>query len=105
MYEQLIPLVQSHVEGKFIYAAPDCPEVYFLAGLQSPTRYYFDFADDPVGHTERILHALESLKVNVVVIRKIPQFSGPLSADLLRALERRYPRSEDVGFFQVRWRE
>jgi hypothetical protein len=105
MYEQLIPLIQTHAKGKFIYAAPDCPEVYFLSGLQSPTRYYFDFSDDPMGHTERVLHALESLQVNVVAIRKLRQFSGPLPADLQNELEERYPRSTNVGFFQVRWRE
>src|SRR5439155_25723243 len=37
LYDELIPLVQSHAAGKFIYAAPDCPEVYFLSGLQNPT--------------------------------------------------------------------
>ena len=105
VYEQLIPLVQSHAEGRFIYAAPDCPEVYFFSGLQSPTRYGFDFVDNPTGHTERVLQALKKLNVNVVSIRKVPKFSGPLSPDLLNALEIRYPHYEVVGFFEVRWRE
>jgi len=105
LYEELIPLLQRHAEGKFIYAAPDCPEVYFLSGLQSPTRHYFEFAEDPVGHTERTLNTLERLNVNVVAINKQPQFSGLLAKDLQAALERRYPHSEDLGHFEVRWKE
>lgn len=105
LYNELIPLVQAHSSGKFIYAAPDCPEVYFLSGLQSLTRHSFDFAEDPVGHTERVLHALESAHVSVVAIRKYPRTSSPMSPDLKNALERNYPRAADVGFFQVRWKE
>jgi hypothetical protein len=105
LYDELIPLVQSHAAGKFIYAAPDCPEVYFLSGLQNPTRHYFDFAEDPVGHTTRILHALESLNVNVVAIHKDPEFSGPMPPDLQEALEKRYPHSAELDRFQVRWKK
>jgi hypothetical protein len=105
LYEKLIPLIQLHSAGKFIYAAPDCPEVYFFSGLQSPTRHYFDFAEDPVGHTNRILHSLESLNVNVVTINRNPQFSGPMAPDLEGALEQRYPHLADMGRFQVRWKE
>ena len=105
LYEELIPLVQRHAAGRPIYAAPDCPDVYFLSGLQSPTRHYFEFADDPGGHTERILNLLQDLSVNVVAINKAPRFSGTMSPELLGALELRYPRFEDVGSFQVRWKE
>jgi hypothetical protein len=105
LYEELIPLVQSHAAGKYIYAAPDCPEVYFFSGLKSPTRHYFDFAEDPVGHTERILHALESFNVNAVVIYQHPEFSGPMSPDLQEAVEKRYPHSAEMDRFQVRWKE
>ena len=105
LYEELIPLVQTHAAGKPIYAAPDCPEVYFLSGLQSPTRHYFEFAEDPRGHTERILDLLQDLSVNVVAINKAPRFSGTMSPELLGALELRYPRFEDIGSFQVRWKE
>jgi hypothetical protein len=105
LYDQLISLVQSHTAGKFIYAAPDCPEVYFLSGAQIPTRHYFDTAEDPVNHTNQTLHMLETLKVNVVAINNYPGFSEPLSSDLQYALELRYPHSTQVGKFQVRWKE
>jgi len=105
LYDKLIPLVQSHATGKFIYAAPDCPEVYFLSGLESPTRHYFQYAEDSVDYLPRTLKMLEHLNVNVVAINEEPQFSGPLSEDLQAALEQRYPHSVEVGHFQVRWKE
>jgi hypothetical protein len=105
VYEELIPLVQSHAAGKFIYAAPDCPEVYFLSGLKSPTRHYFDTAEDPVDQTARTLRLIENLHVNVVAINKEAQFSGQLSTELQSALEQRYPHFKDLGHFEVRWKE
>ena len=105
LYEALIPLVQSHAGGRFIYAAPDCPEVYFLAGLKSPTRHYFDTADDSFDRTAKTLQLIENLHVNVVAINKEPQFSGQLPPDLQSALEKRYPHSADLGHFEVRWKE
>jgi hypothetical protein len=105
LYEELIPLLQAHASGSFIYAAPDCPEVYFLSGLKSPTRHFFDTAEDTNGQSERTMKAIERLNVNVITINKHPQFSGPLSPDLQAALEQRYPNTTEVGTFQVRWRE
>jgi hypothetical protein len=37
MYQKLIPLIQRRAVDRMIYAAPDCPEVYFLAGYKNPT--------------------------------------------------------------------
>jgi hypothetical protein len=105
LYEELIPLVQSHAEGKFIYAAPDCPEVYFLAGLRSPTRTYFDFSEDPIGHTERILDTIDHLGINVVAINLNPKHSSEMNDELRHALDQRFPHSEEVGDFHVRWKE
>jgi hypothetical protein len=105
VYEDLISLVQLHAIGRFIYAAPDCPEVYFLSGLQSPSRHYFEYAEDQADHVGWVLQQLNSLNVNVVAIKKTPRFSGPMSADLQRALELRFPHSKEVGFFEVRWKE
>ena len=104
LYDQLIPLVQEHAQGKFMYAAPDCPEVYFFSGLKSPSRHYFDFAEDPQGHTTLVLQELESLNVNVVAIKRNPRTSAPMAPELQSALELRYPHSEAVGLFQVRWK-
>ena len=104
-YDELIPLVQSHAAGKFVYAAPDCPEVYFLSASQSPSRHYFDYAEDPAGRTERILDEVESLNINVVAISRDAQFTGPMWPDLRSALEQRYTHSAELGSFQVRWKK
>ena len=105
LYEAVIALMQKHARGQFAYAAPDCPEVYFLAGLQNPTRTLFDFLDDPSGRIERILSALETHHVDVVAIKQTPGFSEDMDPTLEGAIEERYPNSEDVGEFEVRWRE
>ena len=103
LYQRMIPLIQAHAIGEYMYAAPDCPEVYFLSGLQNPTRTLFDFFDDPTDRTERILSALENRHVNVVAIKRWPSFSRPMSNDLERAIEERFPHSTDVGLFVIRW--
>jgi hypothetical protein len=105
LYDRLIPLIQEHSIGEYAYAAPDCPEVYFLSGLRNPTRTLFDFFDDPENHTERILSAIERNGVNVVAILKEPKFSLPLAPDLHAALTERFPNSRMVGRFEVRWRQ
>jgi hypothetical protein len=105
LYNELIPLLQRHAAGKFIYAAPDSPEVYFLSGLESPTRHYFDYAEDARDYAKRTLSALDRLNVNVVAINGKPQFSGPMSPALHEALEERFPYSAELGKFQVRWKE
>ena len=108
VYEELIPLVQSHAVGSYIYAAPDCPEIYFLSGLQNPTRTLFDFLDhstDVGDRTEQILSTLESHQVNVVAINKAPSFSRSMYPILRQTLEERYPYSAEMGHFQVRWKQ
>jgi hypothetical protein len=105
LYDQLIPLVQSHAEGRFIYAAPDCPEVYFLSGLRSPTRHYFDFAEEPAAHTQRVLSAIDNLDIRLVTINLKPRFSGPMDAELRADLDQRFPDSAQVGHFEVRWKD
>src|SRR5581483_9866008 len=37
MYQKLVALVDAHARGRYIYAGPDSPHVYFLTGKQNPT--------------------------------------------------------------------
>lgn len=104
-YQTLIPLVQRHAQGRYIYAAPDCPEVYFLSGLKNPTRTIFDFFDNPSGHTQRIMSEIEGHSVNEVVILADPPFSPPVPPDLRRELEQRFRNRSYAGHFEVRWKE
>jgi hypothetical protein len=103
-YDTLIALLRAHATGAYAYAAPDCPEVYFLAALRNPTRTIWDFLDDSAGRTARVVRALDDHYVTAVAIDTRPPFSGPLSPDLLDSLARRYPRRESIDVFLVRWR-
>ena len=105
LYEQLITLLQGHAAGEFIYAAPDCPEIYFLSGFRNPTHTSFDFLDDPVGRNERVLDMIDREHVTVVAINKAPFFSGLMDTTLKKAIEDRFPHSVETEQFEVRWRE
>ena len=55
VYEQLGQIIGEHAHGEYIYAAPDCPEMYFLYKFRNPTRFFFDYYDElsgrhPAGH-------------------------------------------------------
>jgi len=103
LYEHLIPFIQSHASGKFIYCTQDCPEVYFLSGLGNPTRTLFDFLDDPRGRTDRIMSLLESRKVNVVAISHAAGNQSPPDPALEGALDQRFRHSARMQIFEVRW--
>ncbi len=103
-FEHVIPLLQKHSHGDFLYAAPDCPELYFLSGLKNPTRTLVDFLDDPSNRTQRILDSIDQHAINVIAINNHPEFSPWIDAHLRAALVERFPNYEKVGRFQVRWR-
>jgi hypothetical protein len=103
-YNELIPRLQQRARGGYTWASPDCPEMYFLSGLQNPTRTLFDFFDEPQGRTVRVLEAIDRHGVTAIVLNRLPSFSPALRDDLIVELERRFPFSTDVGPFQLRWR-
>jgi hypothetical protein len=103
-YRALVPLLRAHARGGYIWASPDCPEIYFLSGLRNPSRTLFDFFDDTTGRTTRVLGMLERHGVTVIVLNARPAFSPAPTDDLVAALESRYPYARNVGPFHVRWR-
>ncbi len=103
-YERVVALLHAHSQpGGFTYAAPDCPEVYFLAQLQNPTRTLFDFLDDARDHDARVMRAIDARHVTAVAINTFPMFSPPIDPLLAAALRDRYPDSAVVDNFVVRW--
>ena len=105
-YQTLIREIQGHAgTGAYIYAAPDCPEVYFLSGKRNPTRTMFDFFDDASERTARVLQAIDDHQVQVVALYSQPEFSGAIAPDLMAALGQRFPQARQVGRFEVRWRD
>ena len=103
-YETVAGMLRELADNGVTFVTPDAPEVYFLSGLRNPTPTFYDFFDDPEGRTERILSILEREDVRVVALNRAPELSGPPPAELITALESRYPRAASVGRFIVRWR-
>jgi hypothetical protein len=109
VYERVVAEVRKHAgPGAFIYAAPDCPQIYFLSARRDPLRTLYDFLAPDFGDRpawrRRIVAALESHDVTVVVINELPEFSGPLDPELLGTLAARYPAAIRIPPFTVRWR-
>jgi hypothetical protein len=105
-YQRIVSLLDAHSPpGGFIYAAPDCPELYFLSGRRNPTRTLYDFFDDSAGHDQRVLSAIDSLNLTAVAINTEPRFSPPMDSVLSSALRARFPDSAVVYSFLVRWRQ
>ena len=104
-YDSVVALLRAHTSGDYGYAAPDCPQVYFLAGLRNPTRTIFEFLADSGAGTARVLRALDEHAVAVVALNRQPLFSGPLPSDLQDSLAARYPMADTLDQFVVRWRQ
>jgi hypothetical protein len=114
VYEELGRIITQHARGQYIYATPDCPEVYVLYGFRNPTRTLWDFFDDQTERTKRILATVKKRDINLVVLRRQPFASGPVPSDLRDALERDFPnyvvvrhsttRCAYSPVFEVRWR-
>lgn len=103
-YEQVVALIDAHTKpGAYTYAAPDCPEIYYLAQRPNPTGTLFDFLDDTSGHDARVISVLDARHVAAVAINTLPLFSRPINDQLAAALRARYPDSAVVDNFVVRW--
>lgn len=103
-YRALAQALARRARGGYVYAGPDAPEVYFLAGLRNPTPDLFEFFDSEAGRPERLIPLLEARGVRAVALNRTPDFSGPLPPALLAELRARYPHTESIGDFEVRWR-
>jgi Dolichyl-phosphate-mannose-protein mannosyltransferase len=104
-YVRVLGLVREHARGRHIYAAPDCPEIYFLSGRRNLTRNVFDFNSSFASSSLPLLAFLNDNDVHVVVVNRSPDFSRPIAPNVLRLLERVYPGSAEAGRFLVRWQD
>ncbi len=100
-YRALVDTLHAVDPGPWVYATPDGPEIPYLADRMNPTRTLYDFLDDPVGRTRRIMDELRRKHVRVAVLKRPGLFSGPVPRDLLDSLETRFPRVIHVGPFTV----
>jgi hypothetical protein len=104
MYGSLVTLLRAHARGGYTWASPDSPEVYFLSGLKNPTRTLFEVFDDSTNQSQRVLRALDARGVTAIVL-SAPSFSAPITPEMYSEVAMRYPHSQYVGPFQVRWRD
>jgi 4-amino-4-deoxy-L-arabinose transferase-like glycosyltransferase len=105
IYERLISLIRQHAEAGGIYAAPDCPQIYFLSGHANPTRAQFDFFEDDYGDIQRVLRLVDEQSIRVVVLNTRPSFSAMLPLEVHEALAKRFPKRERIANFEVLWRD
>lgn len=103
LYEELVAAIWSVDPGPFLFAGPDCPEVYFLSGRKSPMPVFMDFQGPLYERPGAILRLLEARQIQTIVINRAPTFSRPIRGELLAELERRFPNCRRVGRFEVRW--
>lgn len=104
VYNQLIPLVRAHAGDGDIYAGPDAPEVYFLAGYPNLTPNIYDFLGDAAQQRERVRQMIRNLRVRVIVVNNKPALSPELDENLLEEIARAFPNGAMVGNFAIRWR-
>jgi hypothetical protein len=101
-YRGVVAAIHARRRGPYIYAAPDCPEIYFLSGSRNPTRSLFEFLGD--GDYATLRARLTEVGASVAVINAAPHFSGALPDETVAALRREFPEWSRIGRFEVRWR-
>jgi hypothetical protein len=102
-YEGVMRLLEEHAAGGTIYAGPDCPEIYFLSGFPNPTPVIFDFLASAHQDASRMEALLAKAPIRAAVINTGSVFSPPLDPAVVALLERRFPSSEKIGRFVVRF--
>ncbi len=98
VYGDLVELIQELTpDGGYIYAAPDCPEVYFLSERKNPTRTFYDLFQQSDGNRcQLLLDMLRRRQIKVVVVNHHPPFSPELTDETLAALSRMYANHKVV---------
>jgi hypothetical protein len=102
-YETVVGLVDENLRGRTLWAGPDAPEVYFLAGVQNRTRYMFDFFSHLPANSSVVNHIVEH-DPGMVIVNRHPGFSLRLTEKTVADLSALYPERREVGRFLVMWR-
>ncbi|MGA2483478.1 MAG: glycosyltransferase family 39 protein [Candidatus Acidiferrales bacterium] len=105
VYERLVPFINEHAANGEILAGPDCPEVYFLTGKRNPTPMLFDFFVDQRVRDRQILRLANDPAIKVLVVNTEPGFSGSYAEESYRKIAGQFDDEEDIGNFEVWWRQ
>lgn len=101
-YSQVLAeIAKRTTDRSYIYAAPDCPEIYFLSGRRNPTRTLGEFFEDPNGRAKRIAKLLDDKQVQLVVLNLEPSHSNKIDESLNAAIKRRFPKTVRIGHFEL----
>ena len=99
-FDDVARFLREHSPNGLMFAANDCPELYFLSGLKNVTR------DDTGEPPEEILKAIQSDDLKLVVINDAPFFPGAVMRPEVKAeVMRRFPHTTRFGIFQVFWKQ
>ena len=99
LYQRAISTVVQHAGSGPIIATPECPDVYFMSGLQNPTR------NDGALSSEEILTAIQDPALRVVIFNTSAQFSeSTLTPDLLGLVAAEFPQATQIGKYWICWR-
>jgi hypothetical protein len=104
-FEELIPFVKNLAGENQIFAGPDSPEVYFLAGLKNPTPFLFDSLRDPDDYEREVRSLFDSSDfIKVAVLNNTIGTATHQLLVLRSFVEPRFPQSHKIGKFTVYWR-
>jgi uncharacterized membrane protein (DUF373 family) len=99
-FDDFSRFLREHSPNGLMFAANDCPELYFLSGLTSVAQ------DDGGEPPEEILKAIQADDLNLVVINDSPYFPGAVMRPEVKAeVARRFPHTARFGIFQVFWKK
>lgn len=104
-YTRVLSLVASHRGGGTLHAGPELPEVYFLAGQQSPGRDAYSLFAAPIADSGAMTQRFDTSAASVIVIKQRPMMAAPLPDDIRQWLSNRYPQAEATDSIEVRWRQ
>ena len=103
-YLEVTSLLQRHSPGRYVWAGPDAPELYFLTNRRNPTRSFGGRLDESTPQGREFLATLDRHGVTAIAINHRPGFHNNLDALTARMLRQAFPSHAIVGKFEVRWR-
>lgn len=103
---RIVNLLRRHSRGRYTFAGPDTPQLYFLANLDNPTRSLFDFVDTTdSARGSALLRTLRRTGVTAVAINRDPGHSEALDASTLDCVSNRCIRTSTAlaGLTSAGW--
>jgi hypothetical protein len=104
-YMELIPFVRNVAGNSPIFAGPDCPEIYFFAGIKNSTPIIFDSLLDPQDYEKDLKSLFDRPNFLKVAVTHDTDTAVAYQTGVLRSLAAtRFPNSRKIGSFTVYWR-